>query len=186
MFATRNKIVTIYRSNELYRQVLRFGIVGVLSAASEFGLLILLVEKFGLGYMQANFIAFCFIVIGNYVASRLWIFGAGSFSKGAELVGFFAVVLIGLGINQISMYFGVETFALDYRFAKALALILTVAWNFLAKKYFVFRRVGTTHALSLLHRKNTIRESAFSHRFVIFDFFAQNALIVNHLANNSR
>lgn len=66
-----NQLVSIYRSNELYRQVLRFGIVGVLSAVGEFGLLILLVEKFGLGYMQANIIAFCFVFIANYIASRL-------------------------------------------------------------------------------------------------------------------
>ncbi|WP_250632373.1 GtrA family protein [Rhodoflexus caldus] len=135
-----NKLLAIYYSNELYRQVLRFGIVGVLSAAGEFGLLILLVEKFGLGYMQANFIAFCFVVIANYIASRLWIFGAGSFSKGVEFVSFFVVVLIGLGINQLSMYFWVESFALDYRIAKILALALVIIWNFLAKKYFVFRR----------------------------------------------
>lgn len=135
-----NKLLAIYHSNELYRQVLRFGIVGVLSAAGEFGLLILLVEKFGLGYMQANFIAFCFVVIANYIASRLWIFGAGSFSKGVEFVSFFVVVLIGLGINQLSMYFWVESFALDYRIAKILALALVIIWNFLAKKYFVFRR----------------------------------------------
>jgi putative flippase GtrA len=135
-----NKLLAIYHSNELYRQVLRFGIVGVLSAAGEFGLLILLVEKFGLGYMQANFIAFCFVVIANYIASRLWIFGAGSFSKGVEFVSFFVVVLIGLGINQLSMYFWVESFALDYRVAKVLALALVIIWNFLAKKYFVFRR----------------------------------------------
>lgn len=135
-----NKLLAIYRSNELYQQVLRFGIVGVLSAASEFGLLILLVEKFGLGYMQANFIAFCFVVIVNYIASRLWIFGAGSFSKGVEFISFFVVVLIGLGINQLSMYFWVESFAMDYRLAKILALALVIIWNFLAKKYFVFRR----------------------------------------------
>lgn len=135
-----NKLLAIYHSNELYRQVLRFGIVGVVSAAGEFGLLILLVEKFGLGYMQANFIAFCFVVIANYIASRLWIFGAGSFSKGVEFVSFFVVVLIGLGINQLSMYFWVESFALDYRLAKILALALVIIWNFLAKKYFVFRR----------------------------------------------
>lgn len=141
IFAMKNKLLTIYRSNDLYRQVLRFGIVGVLSAASEFGLLILLVEKFGLGYMQANFIAFCLVVIGNYIASRLWIFGAGAFSKSIEFISFFAVVLIGLGINQLSMYFWVETFALDYRFAKVLALGLVIVWNFLAKKYFVFRKV---------------------------------------------
>lgn len=136
----RNKLLSIYRSNELYRQVLRFGIVGVLSAASEFGLLILLVEKFGLDYMQANFIAFCFVVVVNYIASRLWIFGAGSFSKGVEFFSFFVVVLIGLGINQLSMYFWVESFAMDYRIAKILALALVIIWNFLAKKYFVFRR----------------------------------------------
>ena len=135
-----NKLLTIYRSHELYRQVLRFGIVGALSAASEFGLLILLVEKFGLGYMHANFIAFCFIVVINYIASRLWIFGAGSFSKGVEFISFFVVVLIGLGINQLSMYFWVASFALDYRIAKVLALALVIIWNFLAKKYFVFRR----------------------------------------------
>ncbi|WP_448518548.1 GtrA family protein [Rhodoflexus sp.] len=136
----KNKILAIYRSNELYRQVLLFGIVGVISAASEFGLLILLVEKFALGYMQANFIAFSLIIVANYIASRLWIFGAGSFSKGLEFISFFIVVLIGLGINQLSMYFWVENFTLDYRLAKVLALALVVIWNFLAKKYFVFRR----------------------------------------------
>jgi putative flippase GtrA len=136
----KNKLLTVYRSNELYKQVVRFSIVGALSAVGEFAILILLVEKFGLGYMQANFIAFCFIVIANYIASRLWIFGAGSFSKGVEFASFFVVVLIGLGINQLSMYFWVESFALDYRITKILALVLVIIWNFLAKKYFVFRR----------------------------------------------
>jgi putative flippase GtrA len=135
-----NKLLAIYHSNELYQQVLRFGIVGALSAASEFGLLVLLVEKFGLGYMKANTIAFCFVVIVNYIASRLWIFGAGSFSKGIEFISFFVVVLIGLGINVLSLYFWTESFALDYRIAKIMALALVIIWNFIAKKYFVFRR----------------------------------------------
>ncbi|MDW8205031.1 MAG: GtrA family protein [Cytophagales bacterium] len=136
----RSKLLSIYRSNELYKQVFRFGIVGTLSAVSEFGVLILLVEKFGLAYLQANLIAFCIIVIANYIASRLWIFGAGSFSKSIEFISFFAVVLIGLGINQAAMYFWVEVFAFDYRIAKILALGGVIIWNFLAKKYFVFRR----------------------------------------------
>lgn len=136
----RNKLLTIYRNSELWRQVLRFGIVGSISAVSEFSLLVLLVEQFGIQYMQANFIAFCLIVVANYIASRWWIFGAGSFSKGIEFISFLAVVLIGLGINQVSMYFWVESLSVDYRLAKLLAIGLVVVWNFLAKKYFVFRR----------------------------------------------
>ncbi|MER2147418.1 MAG: GtrA family protein [Aerococcus urinaeequi] len=42
--------------------------------------------------------------------------------------------LIGLGLNQVFMWFFVEITVLHYIIAKVLATILVMAWNFISRK----------------------------------------------------
>jgi putative flippase GtrA len=135
----RELLAKISGSQKLSIQIVKYIVAGAISAGIEILLLIYLVEVFVLHYLTANLMAFLFTNIVNYTLSRFWVFEGGKYKPKVEVVAFFVVVFIGLGINQIIMYMLVGNVNIDYRFAKIIAIGFAVIWNFLGKKFLVFK-----------------------------------------------
>lgn len=124
----------------LTAEFLRFLIVGVISAALEFSLLILFVEKLSVQYLLGNIIAFALTNILTYLLSSRFVFGASTSSNRVqEAAMFFLCLAGGLVVNQLVLWVLVEFTVIDYRIAKVAAIGLTVIWNFFTRKHFVFR-----------------------------------------------
>lgn len=122
----------------------KFVLVGGISAAIEFGLLILFVEQALLDYLIANTLAFVLTNIVTYSLSRRFVFNAKSSSNKTQEAGLFALCLLGgLIVNQVVMWMLVQV-NIDYRLAKVVAIGITVIWNFFTRKYFVFRNRTVT------------------------------------------
>lgn len=121
---------------KLIQQIIKFGIVGVLAAVIDFGLLAILTEFLGIHYLLSAAISFTVATVFNYIASMKYVFDS-RYEKGhkhQELFIFVVLSLIGLGLNQVFMWFFVEITALHYIIAKVLATILVMAWNFISRK----------------------------------------------------
>lgn len=121
---------------KLIQQIIKFGIVGVLAAIIDFGLLAILTEFLGIYYLLSAAISFIVATIFNYIASMKYVFDS-RYEKGQkhqELFIFVILSLIGLGLNQVFMWFFVEITVLHYIIAKVLATILVMAWNFISRK----------------------------------------------------
>ncbi len=127
-------------------EFIKFVISGGLSALLEMFLLILFVEHFKIGYLIANSISFIVTNIFNYLLSRYWVFGKSDRIIHIEASLFFTIVGIGLTINQLIMWYFVDVLHYNYKFSKVIAMILVVAWNFIGKKFFVFKSVKFKHA----------------------------------------
>lgn len=127
----------------LTREFLKFVIVGVISAALEFSLLITTVEYFGMGYLAGNLIAFLSTNMVTYSLSRRYVFGASGNKKVYEAALFGICLLGGLALNQVVLWTFVEFTWLDYRIAKIVAILVTIVWNFLSRKHLVFRNKKT-------------------------------------------
>ncbi|MFV8771222.1 GtrA family protein [Aerococcus viridans] len=121
---------------KLIQQIIKFGIVGVLAAVIDFGLLAILTEFLGIHYLLSAAISFTVATVFNYIASMKYVFDS-RYEKGhkhQELFIFVVLSLIGLGLNQVFMWFFVEITVLHYIIAKVLATILVMAWNFISRK----------------------------------------------------
>ena len=125
-------------SNILY-QILKFGFVGVLATVVDFGVLTLLTEVFDIYYLVSAAIAFVVATIFNYLASMRYVFKS-RFSKNEkrkEVLIFIVLSLVGLGLNQVLMWFFVEKAEIYYILSKVLATILVMGWNFISRKKWI-------------------------------------------------
>jgi len=85
-------------------------------------------------------IAYCLSTLYHYFLGNILVFNSGArFGKGTELGLVFVVSCLGLGLNLVLMYIFVGGLNWSPMFSKILASFLCVAWNYLARKYFIFK-----------------------------------------------
>ncbi|TAE70058.1 MAG: hypothetical protein EAZ85_12310 [Bacteroidetes bacterium] len=102
--------------------------------------------------LYVNPIIFAFVLILNYILSRLFVFTPGRYSVQKEFLVFCMVGLVALAINQSVMYIALYHSNLPIELsifsifilkkasiAKIIAIGITVVFNFFAKKFFVFK-----------------------------------------------
>ena len=119
-------------------QIVKFGIVGVIAFAIDFGVLVFLTEVFGLNPVVSATISFIVSVIFNYLASMRYVFShREGMSRQREFVIFVVLSAVGLGINDALMWLGTEVVTLDYRLVKLVATAVVMVWNFVTRKIFL-------------------------------------------------
>ncbi|CZR10262.1 Putative flippase GtrA (transmembrane translocase of bactoprenol-linked glucose) [Trichococcus flocculiformis] len=120
----------------LLKQLLKFGIVGIIATILDFIFLFLFTDVFGVYYLLSAAVSFILSTLFNYVASMRFVFNS-KFSKdekSKELILFVILSVIGLLLNQFLMWFFVEKIALYYMAAKIVATFFVMAWNFISRK----------------------------------------------------
>lgn len=117
-------------------EILRFAIVGVISAAVEFSLLFLF--KMYIDYRVANIAAFVITNIMTFTLTKRYVF-TSSGNKAEEQRLFILCLGGALFVNHMILWSLVEYVSLDMRIAKVIAISVTVVWNFLTRKNIVFR-----------------------------------------------
>ena len=122
-----------------YVQLFKFAVAGAIGAAIEISLFIYLVDFLEVYYLTANLIAISAAIIVNYIISQKWVFDGGRYSKRLEFTIFVVVSMFALLLNQLLMWYFVESLVIDDKISKLLAIGLVAAVNFFAKKYFVFK-----------------------------------------------
>ena len=123
---------------KLINQMLKFGLVGGIAFLIDYGLLFICTEWFGIYYFISSFISFSVSVIFNYIASVLCVFDVDQEkSKTKNFIIFIALSIVGLGINQIIMYYGVEVLNLYYMLIKLIATFIVMIFNFITRKMFL-------------------------------------------------
>lgn len=123
---------------KLIAQFMKFGVVGAIAFVIDYGLLIVLTEVFGLWYLASATISFTVSVIFNYLASMRYVFThKEDMSRRKEFVIFVVLSIIGLLINNICMWAGVEIFGWHYLLVKIGATAIVMVWNFVTRKIFL-------------------------------------------------
>lgn len=128
------------QKNSKYIQLFRFAIAGVIGAGLEVTLFILMVDYMEVYYLTANFIAISMAIAVNYLISQKWVFEGGRYTRGIEFTVFVAVSAVALFLNQMLMWIMVDSMEMDVKFSKLLAIGIVAAYNFVAKKFLVFKR----------------------------------------------
>ena len=123
---------------KLIAQFMKFGAVGVIAFVIDYGLLALLTEVFGVNYLVSATISFTVSVIFNYLASMRYVFKhKEDMSRRREFVIFVVLSVIGLIINNLCMWTGVELFGIHYLITKIVATAIVMIWNFVTRKIFL-------------------------------------------------
>lgn len=117
---------------------MKFGVVGVTAFIIDYALLALLTEVFGLHYLISATISFTVATIFNYLASMRYVFThKEELSRRREFIIFFVLSAIGLVLNNICMWAGVELLGIHYLIVKIGAGIIVSIWNFTTRKVFL-------------------------------------------------
>lgn len=116
------------------REIIKFVINGGVSFVVDYGILYILTEFCGVYYLISAAVSFTASVIVNYIICVLWVFeGAKNTNNRAKFI-FILSSVVGLALNQILMWLFVSKFGIYYMFAKIIATILVMFWNYVAKR----------------------------------------------------
>ena len=117
-----------------FMEIVRFCIVGGLSLIVDCGILYGLTDFFGVHYLYSAAISFTASVIFNYWLCVKYVFKSAKKQTPKQATIFIGSSVIGLGLNQICMYFFVEIIGLHYMLAKLGATVIVTLWNYVMKR----------------------------------------------------
>ena len=123
-----------FPSTERFWEVFRFLLVGGGCFLLEYGLLFALTEYGGLNPLVSAPIAFTVSLVVNYILCVYVVFHAEQQSK-KQMALFALTSIIGLGINQVVMWFFIDIIGIWYMFAKVVASAVVMVWNYFTKRY---------------------------------------------------
>lgn len=129
----------------LILKFLKFGVVGASGMVVHFCVLYLLRDIIGINQYIANTIGFVTAATTNYILNRIWTFRSQEKQVAVEYLMFIAVSVIGLGINNGTLWLGgklLPDWNTDWRFyiLWVVAVGVTTLWNFFGNMLFTFRK----------------------------------------------
>lgn len=123
---------------DLLKQFMKFGVVGLIAFGIDYGLMIVLTEVFSIDYLVSATLSFAASVIFNYFASMRYVFSRKEgMSRRREFTVFIILSVIGLLLNNVLMWVGVELLHVDYRITKIFATFVVTFYNFFSRKKFL-------------------------------------------------
>ncbi len=121
-------------------QLLKFGVVGVIAALVDVGVLVFLKELLGMEVLLSSAISFCVSVTVNYLLSMAFVFKGKEQSKLKEFVLFVLLSIGGLLLNQFILWVGVSFTSVYYLVVKIFAMVIVPVYNFITRKLFLESR----------------------------------------------
>lgn len=126
---------------KLMEQIIKFGFVGFLCFFIDYGIMVLLTERFGVAYLISSGISFSVSVAVNYILSVTFVFETDKEkNRLGEFVVFVFLSGIGLGINEVCMWLAVEWMGIHYMISKIGATAVVMVYNFISRKLFIEKK----------------------------------------------
>lgn len=127
-------------TNRISIQFFRYILVGGTAFIVDFGSLYLLTNYLGIFYLLSAAIAFTLGLIANYILSVKWVFNKHTLDNKFYEFGAFALVgIVGLGINEVIIWYFTSNLQFFYMFSKIVSAVVVLFWNFFARRYTLFR-----------------------------------------------
>ena len=125
-------------------KIYRYAAVGGASALIDFLLFAIFAKILGFNYLLVGAAGFIIATTVNYFLSIRFVFMSGvRFTFHKEILLVFLISLVGLGLNQLVLYFGIGILAWEMLFVKVCATGSVFFWNFGARSYFIFKPLET-------------------------------------------
>ena len=127
------------KSHKTHIQLFRYALVGGCAYVVDFGALYLLTDHIKMHYLLSAAIAFTLGLITNYILSILWVFSNRTVSnKQMEFLIFALIGVVGLGFNEITLWFFTGIVHLHYLVSKLISTVFVFFWNFFVRKKVLF------------------------------------------------
>jgi putative flippase GtrA len=143
-----NRLGLADRPRELIR-FLKFATVGAIGMVVDLTVLTLSREVLGLSLSLAVFLGFTLAVISNFTWNRLWTFPESRQRPlGSQLVQFFIINAIGLGINEVvvlglhPVFSHVLREPASYMAAKVIAIGIVLFWNYFVNRKWTYKGIS--------------------------------------------
>ena len=107
-------MISNFIHSKLFKQLFRFGVVGGLAFLIDAGLLYILTEFCHIHYLISSVISFTVSLAFNYILSIIWVFDVKKKQTYKDVILFVVLSVIGLGINQLVMFLGVDLLHIYY------------------------------------------------------------------------
>lgn len=127
-------------NNNLIKQILKFGIVGGIAFIIDYTLLYVCTEYLNIYVLYSSIISFSISVIFNYIMSIKWVFDVNHKQTYKDFTIFIIFSIIGLGINQLIMYLGIEKLHIYYMLVKIASTGIVMVYNFITRKIFIEKK----------------------------------------------
>ena len=118
-------------SKQLVKQILSFGIVGVVAFLIDYGIMNILYTKLGCTLLIANTCGFIISTIVNYILSKKHVF---DMKTSNTFIKFTVLSILGLLINNMTMILCIDCMTFGTLVSKVLATGVCMIWNFVTKK----------------------------------------------------
>jgi putative flippase GtrA len=122
----------------IFLQVPRALAASVLALIVDFAILVLCVRIIGMPAVPSALIGYLVGGVLQYVLCSVWVFSTSLKNDAVGFLTFTLLSLVGLGITWIVVLAGHDWAGLPVEVAKAAAVGLAFAWNFLSRKYLLF------------------------------------------------
>lgn len=123
---------------KIIKQLLKFGVVGVIAFVIDYLVLFICKEFLGIYYLISSLISFSVSTVFNYIASVRWVFDVNQERRRRKnFVLFIVFSIVGLGLNQLIMWFGVDVLHIYYMLVKIGATAIVMVFNFVTRKMFL-------------------------------------------------
>jgi len=128
------------RNDSSFVQLFRYTLVGGIAFASDFGTLFALTSLLHVHYLVSAAAAYVVGLTLNYSLSVAWVFSHRSKpSHIVEFTVFAGVGFVGLGLNELIMWFFTGALGFFYLFSKLISAVVVYLFNFGARKTLLFR-----------------------------------------------
>ncbi len=136
------KAISLREDFQVAREFFKYLVVGGIAFVADFSTLWLGTEVAKIHYLVSAAAGFSLGVVVNYLLSVHWVFNYRRMKdqKMVEFATFAWIGILGLGWNEVLMYFFTWLFNGKYLWAKIPTTALVFCWNFGVRKYFLFRR----------------------------------------------
>ena len=126
------------KTESLFIQIFKFGIVGGVAFIIDYLILVLCKEVIGFNVLLSAFFGFTISTIYNYIASVRWVFNVDSNKdKKRNFIVFITFSVIGLILTEIIMWFGTDVVGISYLIVKIIATAIVMVFNFVTRKMFL-------------------------------------------------
>lgn len=127
------------KSDKTSIQLFKYFFVGGIAYTVDFGSLYILTDIIKVHYLISAAIAFTLGLITNYSLSIIWVFSKRTVAdKRLEFILFSIIGLVGLGLNEVIIWFFTEWIHFHYLISKVFSTVVVFFWNFFARKKILF------------------------------------------------
>lgn len=121
-------------TRERMLEIIRFCLVGGVSFLMDYSILFALTEFAGVYYLYSSAISFSITVVFNYWLCVIYVFKDAQKQSTRRAIIFFSTGVVGLGLNQLCMWFFVDVAGVYYMIAKIFATAIVTIWNYITKR----------------------------------------------------